>query len=303
MKIAVKCLIILVAVVFVALFASGKTEKNPAAQNIKVINPSEGTAENINPPADNTKPEAPRAEAGKKEDPPAITSDPQEEIKEIPDAEEFYKLAPTTGMTFEELVGDNGDYTPVREYPKAGTYKLVVNIYYQFVTVYTKDEKGEYTIPSRYMVCTTGRRGMSTPTGTFKMQKERLRFGKFVSYGVYGQYWSRVVRSIYMHSLLYTKRNAKYYTKSSYRDLGKRVSHGCIRLLVPDARWVYYNAAPGTVVQIIKGKKDPEMQAIKDRLTKAPLPSKRPNLKRGKIPVTEAWPGYTGTLSAPVFNQ
>ena len=205
---------------------------------------------------------------------------------------DFKKLAPTVSMSFAELVGDNGDYSKVKSYPTAGTYQLEVNLYYQVITAYTKDANGKYTVPARYMICSTGRSTDPTPAGTFKMGSQRFRFSKFETYNVYGQYWSQITRNIFFHSLLYTQKNAKTYTASSYKSLGKRVSHGCIRMLVPDARWIYYYAAPGTVVKIIKGKKDAAMDKIKKKLTRPKLPSKRPNLKKGKIPVTEPWPGY-----------
>jgi lipoprotein-anchoring transpeptidase ErfK/SrfK len=223
---------------------------------------------------------------------------PSASLSQTTAKQDFTSLAPTTVMAFSELVGDNGDYREVSRYPDAGTYKLVVNVYYQFITAYKKDAKGEYSIPARYMVCSTGAIKTPTPVGSFEMGTKRIRFGKFMSYGVYGQYWSQITRSIYFHSLLYTKRDADTYTKSSYRNLGKRVSHGCIRMLVPDARWIYYNIAPGTKVDIIRGKKDTNLEAIKNQLVRAALPAKRPKLVKGDIPVTEPWPGYTGKTAA-----
>jgi len=220
--------------------------------------------------------------------PPSATSKPGTGKKQ-PD---FTKLAPTTVMSFSELVGDNGDYKSPKDYPPDDTYKIVVNIYYQFITVYKKDANGKFSVPVRYMICSTGSRKTPTPTGKFKMGTARNRFSEFVTYKVFGQYWSQIVNSIFFHSILYTKKNAKTYTTSSYRNLGRRVSHGCIRMLVPDARWIYYNAAPGTVVEIIRGRKDSKQAAIKKKLTRAKLPSRRPNLVKGKIPVTEPWPGY-----------
>ena len=67
-------------------------------------------------------------------------------------------------------------------------------------------------------------------------------------------------------------------------------SDGCIRLTVPDARWIYYNAAPGTEVTIRKGSKDDEeTKAIREQLTLAKMPSSRPTLKAGEIPWTDNW--------------
>ena len=59
---------------------------------------------------------------------------------------------------------------------------------------------------------------------------------------------------------------------SSYKALGKRASHGCIRLSVPDAKWIYDNIGKGTVVSIIEGMEpDPE---LRDALKLPPLDKK-----------------------------
>ena len=66
------------------------------------------------------------------------------------------------------------------------------------------------------------------------------------------------------------------------------MSHGCIRLTVPDARWIYYNVAPGTEVEVRKGSSsDKEAAEIRSKLVLAKRPSKRPDLVKGEIPDTD----------------
>ena len=115
----------------------------------------------------------------------------------------FAQLAPTTTMAFEELVGDNDVYdeADLPPFPAGDTYKIVVNVYHQFATVYKKDANGEFTVPVRYIVVSSGARKTPTPIGTFEMGTSSVRFGKFVTYGVYGQYWRQIVRSIFCHFL------------------------------------------------------------------------------------------------------
>jgi len=208
----------------------------------------------------------------------------------------FAELAPTTTMAFEELAGDNGVYedeTQIPPLPSPEAYKLVINEYWQIAVVYARDANSEYTVPVRYMIVTTGANKTPTPKGTFKMGGRYVRFGLF-SVGVYGQYWRQVTGAIYTHSLLYLRRDANTYT-GSYSRLGKRGSHGCVRMMVPDARWIYYNIAPGTTCQIVTGdKNDEQAAAIKAQLTFPARPSARPGLQPGSIPVTEAWPGWQG---------
>lgn len=200
----------------------------------------------------------------------------------------FSQLAPTTRMSFAELVGDNGNYAAIKKYPAKDKYKVVVDIYHQVVLAYTKDANGRYTVPERYMICTTGGVNNPTPTGTFAAGTHRPRFGMFVNDGVYGQYWTQVVGKIYFHSILYKQRNASTYTVTSYNLLGTRGSHGCIRLLVPDARWIYYHIGPGARVEIRAGSKsDTATAAIKRQLTRPPAPSTRPNVNG--VGNTDVW--------------
>ena len=202
----------------------------------------------------------------------------------------FSDLAPTVNMSFEELVGDNGIYDELTAMPEAGTYKIIVDLYHKVVMAYTKDDDGKYTRPVRYMLCGVGASSTPTPTGTFKMENYRLRYEHFNNTNCYGQYWSILTGRIYFHSILYTSFNAKDYTDTSYDNLGKSVSHGCIRLTVPDARWIYYNVAPGTVVVVRKGSADDkDTAAIREQLVLAERPKKRPNLVMGEIPDTDNW--------------
>jgi murein L,D-transpeptidase YcbB/YkuD len=59
---------------------------------------------------------------------------------------------------------------------------------------------------------------------------------------------------------------------SSYKKLGQRASHGCIRLAVWDAKWIYDNVGAGTVVSIVEGM-DPDPE-LRDALKLPPLDTK-----------------------------
>jgi len=199
----------------------------------------------------------------------------------------FSYYAPTTGMTFEELVGDDGIRGDIPKPPAFDTYYVIVNVKYQLVLVYEKDENGEYTKPVRYMSCSSGAVKTPTKIGSYKLEGRHVRFGYFVKHHLYGQYWTRIFGRTYFHSITYTKRNAQYYTEDSYEDMGTQASHACIRLYVPDAKWIYYNIAPGTRVDIIAGEQSEQMQAIKDQMIFPPLPEDRPVLKPGEVPTSE----------------
>ena len=151
----------------------------------------------------------------------------------------FSELAPTVNMSFEELAGDDGLRDHPAGYPAADTYYIIVDITHQVTMVYTQDENGEYTVPVRYMLCSTGLTN-PTPQGIFEMGAYKVRFSRFSRDGRYGQYWSQIFGAYYFHTFLYTHRDAASYDEDTYLELGNKASHGCVRLTVPDARWIWY---------------------------------------------------------------
>lgn len=125
-------------------------------------------------------------------------------------------------------------------------YKLEVDLTNKIITVYEKNSKGKHTKIAKQFICTIGNDDTATPTGYFYLNDNRRRFGYFREFDVYAQYWTQVSGGIYFHSILYTQPKEGYFTRTSYNALGKKASHGCIRMLVEDARWIYYNCPGGT---------------------------------------------------------
>lgn len=128
----------------------------------------------------------------------------------------------------------------------ADKYYIKVNYGAQVATVYTKDSNGKYTKPVRAMVCSTGR---ATPTsGTYRT----LGKGNWwpLMGDVYGQYSTHITGDILFHSVPYLESGNKSSLEWwAYDQLGKRVSAGCVRLTVADAKWIYDNCVIGTQVE------------------------------------------------------
>ncbi|MEG1548439.1 MAG: SH3 domain-containing protein [Clostridia bacterium] len=144
-------------------------------------------------------------------------------------------------------------------------YYIVLDTMYQVVTVFEKDDNGEYTRIVRRMVCTSGKTepnpnnpieepASPTPAGVWKIGA-RERFGKFANFGSeYARYWTQVVGGIYFHSIMFSSRDINKLKTSAFSRLGSRASHGCIRLYVEDAKWLYYYACPGTTIKVTSGE-------------------------------------------------
>ena len=124
-------------------------------------------------------------------------------------------------------------------------YYIRINYTANVVTIYTKDADGNYTIPVKALVCSTG---TATPTsGVYKMSN-KYRW-HMLNGGVYGQYCTRITGHILFHSVPYATNSPDSLKYTAYDKLGTKASAGCIRLTVQDAMWIYNNCASGTYVE------------------------------------------------------
>lgn len=156
-------------------------------------------------------------------------------------------FAAQTAFAFDKVIYANAD---------PWKYFVELDLTNKITTVYERDSKGKYTKIAKQFISTTGTNETPTPEGSFVMNDSRRRFGYFRKFDVYAQYWSNVAGGIYFHSILYREQKEGTFTSTSYRALGKQASHGCIRMLVEDARWIYYNCPAGTRGVIVSKKKD-----------------------------------------------
>lgn len=150
----------------------------------------------------------------------------------------WYQNVATSG----ELV--DGNLT--REQINRMRFLLKVNRLKNCITVYIQDDNGEFTIPVKAMRCSTG--GDNTPLGVYKTT-HKYEFRKLL-FDVYGQYATRIVGQILFHSSSYESDRKDTLIAEEFNKLGEPVSHGCIRLTVEDAKWIYEYCRLGTTVEI-----------------------------------------------------
>ena len=166
------------------------------------------------------------------------TLEPTEEVTPLPEA------------TANENVAKNTPKPTAT--PKATTksgYLLRVDLSTQRVVAFKSDDSGNYTIPVRTMVCTTGAGG-KTPTGKFKISS-KYRW-KILKGNVWGQYSCRFNGSILFHSVPYYAPKQDRLSVNMYNQLGRAASSGCVRLTTVDAKWIYSNCPSGTVVEVVR---------------------------------------------------
>lgn len=127
-------------------------------------------------------------------------------------------------------------------------YVLKVSTADQRVYAYGLDNNGEYTVLVRTMKCSTGKDATPTPKGTFENGTgPGARWHYFKKYDCWAQYAYYIQGDILFHSVLYNQKDGPV-TQSSVNNLGRKASHGCVRLSVEDAKWIYTNCPRNTKV-------------------------------------------------------
>ena len=129
-------------------------------------------------------------------------------------------------------------------------YKIVVDISDQRVYVGKWTGKA-YTKLVKKFKCSTGKDNTPTPTGTYQaLGRGSGDWYYFKDYNCYAKWGYVIVGGILFHSVTFN--SAKQLNKSSVRNLGHKASHGCVRLSIKNAKWIYDHCPSGTTVVIRK---------------------------------------------------
>ncbi len=169
--------------------------------------------------------------------------------KKKADAETEKKVE--TVKTSEEKVETEPEPEPEPVAPvETAPFYIAVNCQTNTVNVYQQDSNGEYTIPCRVMVCSSGLDSTPTPTGEYYLTGNRWEWLSLVG-DVSGMYVTQIVGDYLFHSVPYTEKwNHASLQPGEFDKLGEDASHGCIRLQVEDAKWIYDNMWNIEAVQI-----------------------------------------------------
>ena len=155
--------------------------------------------------------------------------------------------------------------------PRQSSYYIKVNRKACTVTVYAKDGNNGYIIPVKRFACSVGKTNTPTPAGTF-YTPSKYRWHTLMGPS-YGQYCTRITGNILFHSVAGKNMTSYNLSAKDYNMLGQPASHGCVRLCVRDAKWIYDNCALKTKVTIYDSNN--------------PGPLGKPNTI--KIPVGQTW--------------
>lgn len=127
-------------------------------------------------------------------------------------------------------------------------YKIYVDISSQKVGVFQWDGEA-YSIPLKLMTCSTGKDATPTPLGTYQSYGRLTgEWYYFKEFNCYAKWAYGIVGGILFHSVTYSANKVR--NQNSVNNLGRKASHGCIRLLEEDVKWIYDNCPYGTTVVI-----------------------------------------------------
>jgi lipoprotein-anchoring transpeptidase ErfK/SrfK len=136
-------------------------------------------------------------------------------------------------------------------------YAIKVDRTNQIITIFSASEPGVYNVMEKQFICSTGTSKNETPEGVFTLpDTARKDWRYFKTYKTYVRYAVHIEGNYFFHSLLYSRPDLSTMSRTSYRKLGTPASHGCIRMLDEDVKWMAENCAAGTKVFIMDCQKD-----------------------------------------------
>ena len=138
---------------------------------------------------------------------------------------------------------------------KRDIFSITVNRRTNTVTVYTKNDKGEFTVPVRAMVCSCGKGGnFTTVTGSFAIYFQEPWHPLYDE--VYGMFVSGFKDDFLFHSVPYETARHDALEAEEFNKLGEPASQGCVRMMVSDVYWIMKNCDIDTPVIIIDADAD-----------------------------------------------
>ncbi|MEC1671085.1 L,D-transpeptidase [Bacillus mojavensis] len=139
--------------------------------------------------------------------------------------------------------------------PSGGEYPDIKHLKDVWIDVDVKQQKayikaGSKTIYTMIMSSGLDQTNDVTPKGTFHIEPERGEWFFSEGYQEGAEYWVSWKNhgEFLFHSVPMTK--DKKVIEKEAKKLGTKASHGCIRLAIPDAKWIYKNIPDHTKVVI-----------------------------------------------------
>jgi lipoprotein-anchoring transpeptidase ErfK/SrfK len=136
-------------------------------------------------------------------------------------------------------VSNQGNQEDSIDFSDSKNFSIDVDLTKQLVTVYYKDSI------LKQMICSSGTAKDPTPVGTFTTN-QKIYYSWISKFNEGAYYWVRFYGPYLLHSVPFDKNGNIIAEESS--KLGTPASHGCIRLKLEEAMWLYKNLPLGVKV-------------------------------------------------------
>ena len=150
-------------------------------------------------------------------------------------SEESKELLDDSSITFSDIPESEIDFT------SPDNFLIEVNLTQQKVFIHYKD----FIIKN--FICSGGKQETPTPTGNFKTI-QKIYYSYVPRFQQAAYYWTRFYGSYLFHSVPYDI-NGNLLTEE-LEKIGTPASHGCVRLYLEDAKWIYDKLPLGINVNI-----------------------------------------------------
>ena len=129
----------------------------------------------------------------------------------------------------------------VVDYTDTANFLIDLNLTAQQVTVLYKD------VAIKNMVCSGGKPETPTPQGTYTTN-QKIYYAWIPKFAMGAYYWTRFYGPYLFHSVPYD--SAGNMMIEELNKMGSPVSHGCVRLVLEDAKWLYETLPLGIKISI-----------------------------------------------------
>ncbi len=152
----------------------------------------------------------------------------------------YWGLYDSSGFAYSTATLGAAMDAKAQQYSSNTNYLILVNCTTNRMAIYT-GKKGSWT-RKYFWKCSTGKPSTPSKKGQFTTGDKGKSFGTS-TYTCW--YWTRWSGNYLMHSVLYYPGSM---TRIKYGKLGANLSHGCIRLDINNAKWIYDHIPRGTKV-------------------------------------------------------
>ncbi len=150
---------------------------------------------------------------------------------------------PAQGISEKDGVGPKDDTSIIEniDYSDSADFRIEIDLSRQRLIVFYMDEV------LKEMICSGGAPGHPTPLGEF-ITTQKIEYSWIPRFEMGAYYWVRFFEDYLIHSVPFDEDGEMIVEE--FEKLGNPVSHGCIRLRLEEAKWLYETLPLGVKVLI-----------------------------------------------------